>query len=712
MENKRSLSNPPESHLNRKWIWGIFLIALAYRGLCFFVIGGHPLFQYPVVDAGYHDHWAQRIVAGDLLGHGPDDVFKPPLYAYFLSLLYSVFGRSIQLIQWAQYLLGAMSCTMAAMLAARLLGRNVGRVVGILGALYAPFVFAESQLLTPALSIFLDMAALLVLVRIDKALSLLRMYAGGVLIGLSAGVRPDVILPAGMVGIYLLWHYHSGPISITVKRAVLLLAGLLTIIAPISVRNGMLTGQFIPVSSNAGINLYSGNTAQADGLSAVPVGLKWERLISRIPQPILEKPADASRWWTARAMDEILANPVRALGLLGKKTLAFFNSREFRNNICFHFFQKLAWPLKFPFLQYSIVLPLALCGMAFLFRRNNPLERAAVLLPFFWMLGFWVVGVVFFVTSRYRLPLVPLLMIPAGWTLVRIFSVIRERQWKTLGSYSAVILAGGILACPMWFGQPRSDWVRDYVNLGNAMRSAGDFNGEAHAYRQALAVREDPDAHYLLARALMLRKKIIPALEHLDSARKMLPDSPDLLLVSAQAQLANQNPKKARELLNQLLELSTQSNLWPKRSEWALTHMLLAELEPANAEKHWEQAWLIHAPTAAEVSFQRKKDMKRVLETFQIEAKDQAWNWYSQANFGLALLTSGRTDEALPLLRRAWELAPEKNGIAIYLVQALIETRNKNEAFKILKKLLITLPDGPLRRRVQALHEQLSLMNS
>jgi len=122
----------------------------------------------------------------------------------------------------------------------------------------------------------------------------------------------------------------------------------------------MLTGEFIPVSSNAGINFYTGNAVVSDGVSAVPVGLRWERLVSRVPQSILEQPARASTWWSARAREEMAANPWKTLGRLGKKALAFFNGREFRNNICFHFMQNLAWPLRLPFLQYGLILPLAI----------------------------------------------------------------------------------------------------------------------------------------------------------------------------------------------------------------------------------------------------------------------------------------------------------------------------------------------------------------
>ena len=112
------------------WLLVILAVAVAYRVACYFEVGGHSLFRFPVVDAQYHDQWARRMAAGDWLGHGPDDVSKPPLYPFCLAVLYRVFGRHIWLIQWLQHILGAFSCVFLAILGGRLIGRWVGRVAG------------------------------------------------------------------------------------------------------------------------------------------------------------------------------------------------------------------------------------------------------------------------------------------------------------------------------------------------------------------------------------------------------------------------------------------------------------------------------------------------------------------------------------------------------------------------------------------------------
>jgi tetratricopeptide (TPR) repeat protein len=674
--------------------------------LSFSVIGGHPLFVNPVVDGGYHHHWAQRIVAGDWLGHGPDDVFKPPFYAYFLAGWYALAGPSIPLIQWVQFVLGALSCWMAARLAARMLGRNVGTWVGIASALYAPYVFFELQLLTPSLSIFLNLAALLILIPTSGPPSYRRLFAGGLLVGLSAGVRPDVLLPAGMILLFLLWRKRADSPLTIFKRIACLFAGVVVVILPITARNAMLTGQWIPVSSNAGINFYTGNSSQADGISAVPVGLRWERLVSQVPQPILEKPASASRWWVSKTVDDIAAAPQPALFRLGTKALAFLNRRELRNNICFHWVQDQAWPFRMPFLQFGMLLPLAVLGMIGLWQ--DPSQRSTWMLLALWIAGFWCITTLFFASDRYRIPAMPILMIPAAWALLRLSSAARLRQWNTLGWSALMVLAVGTISWPLWLGHPQKDWVRDDVNLGNALRSASDFHGAEQAYRRALTKSNDPDAHFMLAKMLLSSKRASEALQHLELARQEIPDSPDLLLASAQAHRALGKPQHARQLLNQLMGLSDSCNLWPKRAEWATSHILLAELESSGHDEHWERAWSVHPPTAAEASFLRRKDMSRVRATFRHEAETKPWDWYAQANYGLALLETGDLHEAIEPLRLAVELSPKKEVLRFQLARVLTATGGDDEALTILQDLIPLLPESPLLRDAIKLRDQLN----
>jgi tetratricopeptide (TPR) repeat protein len=693
----------PDRAIGRRWLAAIFLLALAYRAWCFGEAGGHPLFRYPVVDAGYHDDWALRMAAGDWLGHGPDDVFKPPLYPGFLALLYCAFGRHVWLIQCVQHLLGALSCVLVAVLGARLLGRNAGRLAGLIAAIYAPFVFFELQLLTPAVSVVLNLAALLLLLPAEGRPGGARLAAAGALLGLSAGFRPDVLMPAAMLFGYLVWQGRDLPWRRLAAGAACGLLGAALVLLPIVLRNYYLTRQFIPVSSNAGINFYVGNSAGADGVSAVPVGLHWERLVGRVPQEVLERPATASRWWLTAAWHEIAADPAAELGRLGRKTLAFSNRREFRNNVCFHFVQQSCWPLWPSPGQYALVLPLAVSGLIWLGQRGGKRNRRALALCLLWIAGYGLAGVLFFVTARFRVPAVPMLILPAAFALPCLAEAVRRRERRSLLLHALVLLAAVAVCWPPWFGTPADGWVRDEVNLGNALISAGDPQGAVAAYRRALELRpDDPDAHFKLGH-LLLPRDPARARRHFEAAYAVMPDAPSVLLALAEACLRTGDVPRAKEHLHELLRLSETMNLLPRRDAWAKAHLLLAGIEREKAPEHWERAWSIDPRTAAEASLLGRRDLARVVETFRDQAAEKPWDWYSQANLGMALWMSGRAAEAVPVFRQAARLAPEREVIRFHLARTLLDAGQSKEALKVLSQLHEELPRCPLRDQVDAL---------
>jgi len=698
--------------IGRWWLLAILVVAIAYRVACFCEAGGHPLFRFPVVDAQYHDEWARRIAAGDWFGHGPDDVFKPPLYPSFLAVLYSVFGRNIWLIQWSQHILGAFSCVFLAILGGRLVGRRAGIIAGLLAAGFAPYVFFELQLLTPALSLFLNLVAIILILPDWKGRCYGRLLVAGLLFGLSMGVRPDVVVPASLVLLYLVFENRHMPNRQLAVRVSCLLVGGLAIILPIIVRNYHLTGQFIPVSSNSGINLYVGNSTDADGISSVPVGLRWERLICLVPQEVLEKPATASRWWAGAARHEIVADPAAALLRLGRKALAFFNRREFRNNICYHFMQRECWPLRVSPFQLALILPLAACGLVRLWCSGSLMLRRTSVLCMLWVAGYWAVGVAFFVTARFRLPATPFLILPAAWALVDSVDAVRQRQWRTLAACVAVALGAGVICWPQWFGAPEDGWVRDNVNLSSSLSAAGEPGKAMEACRRAIEIEpQDPDAHFLIGR-MLLPSSPADALKHFNLARKSIPDSPSLLLATGQVYLQIGDLSKGRQILQELLNLSGKINMWPKRAAWATSYILMAKIEPLQAEEHWEKAWSIDPRTTAEAAFLQHWELPRVLEIFQAEALEKHWDWYSQANLGMALLESGRAEEAVEVFRKAAQLAPDREGIPFQLACALLQAGRKEEAVQILDRLARELPNCGLRDQVNAMRARIQRENS
>ncbi|UCF66786.1 MAG: glycosyltransferase family 39 protein, partial [Acidobacteriota bacterium] len=541
MARKKRASRPAPAGASRAssvgWVWliGIFAVALAYRVLCHQFLGRHPLLATPLIDAEFHDEWAARILGGDLLGTGADDAFKPAGYPYFVALVYLVFGRSPASVQLAQYLLGAGLAVLTAVIGARLLGPRAGRAAGLLSALYAPYVFFESQLLTPALSLALNACALVLILDGRAEHRILRWLAAGLMIGASAAVRPDVLPAAGLV---LLSSYGIATRERKERSVMPLLAvaaGVLAIVAVSTARNYRLTGAAVPFSTNAGINFFVGNGPGASGIDAVPVGLRWEQLVESVPDEIAADPVASSRWWLRRTWTSMLEGPVDGLARIGVKALALVNRRELRNNVCYHFVQREVWPLRLPFVQYAIVFPLGVAGLTLLLWRAGRDERRAAIFCISWIAGYAAVGLLFFVNARYRLPLVPRLIVPAGYLLAHISELGHARARRRLIGMGAAFALAAALCWPLWLGPPSAGWVRDYTNLGRRMTEARRLDTAEDLLRAAVAIDgSDPDARLQLARALAGKGQHTVALEHLAVARAVMPRADRLLLASAE----------------------------------------------------------------------------------------------------------------------------------------------------------------------------------
>jgi tetratricopeptide (TPR) repeat protein len=689
-----------------QWLLVIFLVALAYRTFYFLEVRHHPLFMNPVVDADQHHAWAQRISAGAILGRGAEEVFKPWLYPLFLGGAYYLSGPNVTAIQWLHFILGSVSAALTALLGTVLFGKRVGIVAGFLGALYAPFLFFEGQLLTPALSIFFNLILALMLVTSSPPWGMI-----GLLGGVAAGVRPDILISFPMVCGYRLWGFAKthGNRKALAKLA-LLVSGFMLVCIPITARNYRLSGQFVLFSANAGINFYTGNGPDADGVSAIPTGLAWEKAISTVPKEMLSKPASTSRLWFSRGLQTIAEDPVAWLGLLGKKFLAFFNGSEFRNNIGYGLFREGVFCLKFPFIQYWPIAALAILGMGLCFLKPYRLRERNLLL--LWITGYFIVGLMFFVTARFRLPTLPFMIILASWALCWLYRTSTGGFKQVLRSAVLVVLLLSF-TWPGWFDPAKRSNNRDYINLGNVFRKNGKPQEAISAYEKASEVNpQDPDGWLLAGTTYLHLNQPARAIEHLERAFRLCPTGADIILNLGSAYQAIGKTHQAENHYRDLIELNSKINLNHKRGAVALAHLGLWRIyrrqqRLGEAQIQMEDAWQVDERTAAEFCTIQEIKLKKCAEVFERVAREEPWNWYPRANLGIAYFKMGRFDRAAEELSKSSALKGVRPGVKFYLALALIRSGRKAEAEQVLSNLSEELPQSPLRNRVQEVLQSL-----
>ena len=196
-------------------------------------------------------------------GGGPT-AFRPPLWPLFLAGIYAVVGDHVLAARAVEIVLGLLTVALVGALAHRLAvskGRDGGRaalVAMALAAVYPPLLLAGGSLLSESLSLPLELGSLLAAWGASEARRPLRWCAlAGVLCGLDILCRPDSFLLLAPA-VLLAWRRPTpagarpGLRPVAVRAGVIVGAAALTV-TPWLVRDAVVMGRFIPVTTQGGL---------------------------------------------------------------------------------------------------------------------------------------------------------------------------------------------------------------------------------------------------------------------------------------------------------------------------------------------------------------------------------------------------------------------------------------------------------------------------
>lgn len=496
----------------------VLAVALVVRALYWIPASGSLFMQTPVVDASFFDQWARALVEGRVFQ--AQAFFKPPLAAYVLAALYRL-GLDMQGVLVLQLLVGAVTTVVSFAIARLAFGPKVALAGALAGAALPILPFFEAQMVAEAWTTLLAQGALLLFLlgsRPRERRAAAKLAAAGLLLGVAALGRPNLLIVLPVLAAWLAWRARAERKDGGGARAAAgaawwrpllpLAAGCIVAIAPTTLHN-LRYGEFVPISANFGVNLLTGNSDEADGLSAIPVGVRWDGLQLAARQRGAVKPGAFSDLMTRDALAWIAAHPGRALELLGRKVLLLLNAREARNNInprwlAEHegvFVLSRWWPGTW------LLLPLAVAGLLLVPRSPQArliawlvVVQAAAILPFF-------------VAARFRAPLLPLAA-PFAAAFVAALWTWRREDRRRFATGLGVALALLVVANIDWLGLGQARWLaQDRYNLGIIHTRSYDGREPdpvraADYFRAALV--DDPadvDAHERYAALLLMQAR-------------------------------------------------------------------------------------------------------------------------------------------------------------------------------------------------------------
>ncbi len=379
---------------------------------------GNAMFLDPARYLGY----AREIAAG----HGMTEpltrqatAYYPPGYPWFLGII-TWASKPFTDQPWmaagfVQAGLGAASVGLVASVTRRLAGTTAALVGAVLYALYPNLIFHTGALLGETLynALFLAFLALLLSRPWDAAFTTLRIVGCGVLLGLAVMVRPISLAVIPIV--VLCWLWTRKDYRATLRFTLVLLAGVAACILPWTIRNEIRLHALVPISTNTGDNLCMGHADGATGafqpveacqtdyqfLDGIPAELGSDKEKQRIAFRGMVDNIDREPW--------LLWRRTYFMWVRDGDHDALFAVQSYRQDrwMDLDTEARLIWVAD---RYYWLVVAAGLVGLVQLTRRREP--EAFLLVGSTVMTA--LVPLLFFGDQRFKVPVIPLLIIAAA----------------------------------------------------------------------------------------------------------------------------------------------------------------------------------------------------------------------------------------------------------------------------------------------------------
>lgn len=427
-------------------IVSLFLLSLIFKFLIFFLVTDPIIFyKYP--------YFAQSIAQGKDIGERLLDI--SPFYLFVNILSYYIYGTNWEALVIIQTIIASLNSVLVFLIGEKIFGRPVGIIAALLLIFYANLTIIDLTIEPESILIFINSLAVFTLIKAKESsqykYNVLLWCAAGCLIGLSIITKPNSLLFFAGV---LIWVWLTGErFENKWKSTILLLAGVTIFVAPVTVRNYLKFDDFILTTADGGKVFYHGNGPGANGMgrsdlpfqgfieerkndpdAAHAMFRETARAISG--QPL--KPSQCAGFWFDRTLNYVKSDPALWLSLELRKFYLFWNKYEvhdidtnYKNYITLS---------KMPLINFGIMSVLGVLGMLLSVRYF----RETFLL--YWMIfAYLATTLVFFASSRYRIPAVPFLAIFAAYAVTHLFDLLKKKKMKETGIMLSIVVALGLL---------------------------------------------------------------------------------------------------------------------------------------------------------------------------------------------------------------------------------------------------------------------------
>jgi 4-amino-4-deoxy-L-arabinose transferase-like glycosyltransferase len=365
----------------------------------------------------------------DLLGH-------PPGYPIVLAMIYKFAPESDTAVEIFQMILDSLGALIISLIAWELMPAAVGVIAGLMAAFAPQFSWNSFLLLPDSLATLPILLAVYLLIQSRNKPRLLYLLTAGSLIGLSCWLRANALLLAPFMALVFPFIFKRGERSSAILAFI---GGACLLIAPLTIRNAVVFGKFIPVSLGAGQTLIEGladyNTDGSLGLPQTDIELIRQEAEaanrSDYASSLFSPDGIArDRARITRGLAVIRAHPIWFFGVMLRRAISMLRLERTPLRLAtmesagwLNLFQALLRGLQKLFVT-AIILPFVLIGAGLMIYKRQ-IQALAILLvvPFY----YFCIQSALHTEYRYVLVIHYFLFILAGFALHTIGSKISHR---------------------------------------------------------------------------------------------------------------------------------------------------------------------------------------------------------------------------------------------------------------------------------------------
>jgi tetratricopeptide (TPR) repeat protein len=543
-----------------------------------------------------------------------------------------------------------------------------------------------------------------------------RVLLGGVFLGLFALVRPNVLLFGAVVLAWSWWvgRRHNKNIHIGMVCLGFVL-GTVMVVAPATFRNYIVANDFVLISANGGINLYMGNNENATGVVMENIAGIEQWQIFDYPKIVRDveakqgkkmKYSQVSSYFARKALNYILKHPGRTLKLMVLKTAFFWGPIEIANIKQIHYEKKNSITLRY-LPGFPMALSFALVGFIWLILGRKglcegnkvissvtPRQWEISIIGLLFVLTYFLSFLPFFVAGRFRVPIIPFLLLFGAYGLYRtgqlliVPNLYRAAWWVLI--YVVLFIAASI---PITAYRP--NLVGWHYSRGDTYRLTGKFDLAVEEFRKVISLNPAfPNAHRMLGVIFEREKNYIEAIEHFKSEVEINPNSSDnhynlavALAKNGQVNNAIKEYRKALQLepenIGALYNLGHVFHEQNKYNEAVKYYTRALELDPGLDKAHFNLANILldrqrfkqavvhyKQAIASRPDWSAAQDNLRIAQTRLRRFEERMTHWKESLradpnradvhnNLGIAYLLENKLEQAIHHLNMALKLEPD-----------------------------------------------------